>query len=160
MDIEMNRDEEIVARLKRLESSGTMAEPAFDYDAMLDRHATKQRRTRRRDALARGTASALVIAMIAASVWRVDHRPAVDAVSAAAPLHEISVPRSEPRIVRADTFLARAALEDHIAALDEALNVARSNSRSREVAQLERARAELLDSYTRVRYADMLSANL
>jgi hypothetical protein len=65
-----------------------------------------------------------------------------------------------PRIVRADTYLAVAALEDHIASVDDAINVARMYSpEGAEVARLERARNDLLDSYARVRYAEMVSAN-
>jgi hypothetical protein len=69
------------------------------------------------------------------------------------------VQRPQPRIVRANTYLAVAALEDHIASLDDALSVARARSRPAEVARLERTRAVMIDSYTRVRYAEMLSAN-
>ena len=66
----------------------------------------------------------------------------------------------QPRIVRADSYMAVAALEDHIASVDDALSVARAYSPSgAEVARLERTRAELLDSYTQVRYAEMVSAN-
>jgi hypothetical protein len=66
----------------------------------------------------------------------------------------------EQRLVRADTYLALAALEDHIASIDDALNDARLVApRGVEVARLERTRAELMDSYTRVRYAEMVSAN-
>jgi hypothetical protein len=61
--------------------------------------------------------------------------------------------------VRADTYLAVAALEDHIASLDDALNVARLREDPAEVARLERTRAELLDSYAQVRYAVLVSAN-
>ena len=62
--------------------------------------------------------------------------------------------------MRADTYLAVAALEDHIASLDDALNDARAARRiGAEVARLERTRAELVDSYTSVRYAEMVSAN-
>ena len=48
---------------------------------------------------------------------------------------------------------------DHIATLDDALNVARLRGGSAEVARLERTRAELFDSYTQVRYAQLVSAN-
>ena len=62
--------------------------------------------------------------------------------------------------MRADTYLAIAALEDHIASIDEALNLARAYSpRGAEVERLERTRAELLDSYAQVRYAQLVSAN-
>jgi hypothetical protein len=53
-----------------------------------------------------------------------------------------------------------AALEDHIARVDDALNDARVGGDAGAVARLERARAELMNSYTHVRYAEMLSANL
>jgi hypothetical protein len=62
--------------------------------------------------------------------------------------------------VRADTYLALAALEDHIASIDDALSDARvAGPRGAEVARLERTRADLLDSYAQVRYAEMVSAN-
>jgi hypothetical protein len=105
-------------------------------------------------------ASALVLAVIAGSAWRysaTDGRAVIPAVEAAA---EAGPASSEPRLVRADTWLARAALEDHIATIDDALTDARLISpRGAEVARLERTRAELLDSYTPVRYAEMVSAN-
>ena len=70
-----------------------------------------------------------------------------------------AAPAPQPRIVRADTYLAVAALEDHIASVDDALNYARLRGGTAEVARLERTRAELIDSYTQVRYAEMVSAN-
>jgi hypothetical protein len=72
---------------------------------------------------------------------------------------EERTPAPQPRIVRADTYLAVAALEDHIASLDDALSLARLRNGSAEVARLERTRAELLDSYAQVRYAERVSAN-
>ena len=54
---------------------------------------------------------------------------------------------------------AVAALEDHIASIDDALNDARLSGGAADVARLERARALLVDSYTSVRYAEMVNAN-
>jgi peroxiredoxin len=110
-------------------------------------------------AVARGTASALVVALVGASVWRFI-APAIPQQPTTS-VAEISAdsPASQPRIVRADTYLAVAALEDHIASLDDALNVARLREGPAEVARLERTRAELLDSYAQVRYAELVSAN-
>lgn len=150
-------DNELIARLKRLDAGAT-SEVGFGYDTLIDRHAAKQARARRQLGIARGTASALVVALVAASVWRFD-QPALDRqVEVIAPEVEDNAP-AQPRIVRADTYLAVAALEDHIATLDDALNVARMSGGSAEVARLERTRAELLDSYAQVRYAEMVSAN-
>ena len=61
--------------------------------------------------------------------------------------------------MRADTYFAVAALEDHIASIDDALNDARLQWRAADVARLERTRALLVDSYTSVRYAEMVNAN-
>jgi hypothetical protein len=159
MDTDDTRDLELVARLKRLDASGANAAPAFDYDRMLERHAAAGERLRRRRALARGTASALVFALVGASVWRIEgHGSTQPKVTDEAAAEVRGAP--EPRIVRADTYLALAALEDRIASVDDALSVARSYSpRGAEVARLERTRAELLDSYAQVRYADLVSAN-
>ena len=160
MDIEDTRDIDIAARLKRLDVAAGKAEVGFGYDALLDRHATRQRRDRRRLAFARGTASALVVAMVSVGVWRFDQpagsppqRGAEETVLAAA------APVGQPRIVRADTYFAVAALEDHIASIDDALNDARLSGGSADVARLERTRALLVDSYTSVRYAEMVNAN-
>ena len=154
MDTEV-ADNELVARLKRLDAH---AAPAlnFGYETLMGRHAAKQARARRRLSYARGTASALVVALVAASVWRFDQPPAVQDEGS---LPGEQVAAAQPRIVRADTYLAVAALEDHIASLDEALTVARAGGGSAEVARLERTRAELFDSYTQVRYAQLVSAN-
>jgi uncharacterized protein YciW len=73
--------------------------------------------------------------------------------------NEVSEPSTQPRIVRADNWLAVAALEDHIASLDEALSVARQGGETAEVARLEQTRAELFTSYNQVRYAQLVSAN-
>ena len=156
MDTEAT-DNELVARLKRLDAS---AAPAvnFDYDTLIDRHAAKQVRAGRRLKVARGTASVLIVALVAASVWRFD-QPLDGAVVVNEPVAEDNSQASQPRIVRADTYLAVAALEDHIATLDDALNVARLRGGSAEVARLERTRAELFDSYNQVRYAELVSAN-
>ena len=156
MDTEAT-DNELVARLNRLDASAD-AGVSFGYDALIDRHAAKQSRARRRLAYARGTASVLVVALVAASVWRFD-QPIDQPMAASADVPEDVMQASQPRIVRADTYLAVAALEDHIATLDDALNVARLRGGSAEVARLERTRAELFDSYTQVRYAELVSAN-
>jgi hypothetical protein len=156
MDIDVT-DNELVARLKRLDVNSA-PEVSFGYDALIDRHAAKKARARRRLGVARGTASVLIVALVAVSVWRFDQP--IDAPQVA----DTDVPEDnsqpmQPRIVRADTYLAVAALEDHIATLDDALNVARLRGGSAEVARLERTRAELFDSYTQVRYAELVSAN-
>jgi len=52
-----------------------------------------------------------------------------------------------------------AALEDHIASVDDLLNDARLRGGTDDVARLERTRAELIASYQQVRYAEMVSAN-
>jgi len=150
-------DHELIARLKRLDA-GAEAPVSFGYDTLIDRHTAKQARARRRLAYARGTASALVVALVAASVWRFD-QPLERQVEVTAAVVDDSAPSQQTRIVRADTYLAVAALEDHIATLDDALSMARLSGGSADVARLERTRAELLDSYTQVRYAEMVSAN-
>jgi hypothetical protein len=159
MQIMDSRDIELAARLRKLDASATGIAPGFGYDAMLDRHAARQTRARRRLAMARGVAGALAIALVSVSVWRFEG-PDTTAANTTAPEAEEALRVTQPRIVRADTYFAVAALEDHIAIIDEALNDARARSRPAEVARLEHTRAELVDSYTRVRYAEMLSANL
>jgi hypothetical protein len=158
MDSEL--DEQIVSRMRRLEASASPPAPGFDYDGMLERHGAAVARSRRRTKVARGTAYALVVALLGVSVWRLDgsHIEKGEVVETIA---EVPAPRRsmEPRIVRADTYLAVVALEDHIANLDDALNYARVAGAQSEVTRLERTRAELLDSYRRVRYADLVSAN-
>jgi hypothetical protein len=158
MDIEVN-DPELAAKLKRLDAGTAQAAPGFDYQGLLDRHGLRQARARRRLAVARGAAVALFVALLGASFWRLDENTGAPPVAQGTP--EVESPHGiEPRIVRADTYLAVAALEDHIASIDDALNVARVYSpRGDEVARLERARAELLDSYAQVRYAQLVSAN-
>lgn len=154
MDTEVN-DVELVTRLRRLDAGGAASAPGYDYHGMLERHAARQSRARRRSTLARGSALALVVALGAASFWRLG-----DHVDGAAIVEKAPPAPAEPRIVRADTYLAVAALEDHIASIDDALNVARAYApRGEEVARLERTRAELLDSYAQVRYAELVSAN-
>ena len=156
MDTGISADSLLVARLKRLEA-GEATVPTFGYDAMMVRHEHRQLRARRRLHAARAVASVLVVAVVGASVWRIDHgRPAVEE-----PVAQLTsaTGASAPRIVRADTYFALAAIEDHLASVDDALSVARAYSpRGAEVARLERTRAELLDSYSRVRYAEMVNA--
>jgi hypothetical protein len=157
MDIEAV-DQELISRLRRLDAGAAPISPGFGYEGLIGRHSERQARARRRLAIARGTASALVIAMVGASVWRFDQPPAAQPMASAAAPEEAAA-AAQPRIVRANTYLAVAALEDHIASLDDALNVARLGGGAGEVARLERTRAELLDSYTQVRYAQLVSAN-
>jgi hypothetical protein len=156
--METEFDNVIAARLRRLEAGTGVAPAPFDYDALLARHGLRTRRARRRHRFARATAGALVVALVAASMWRLEPaqmKPEVRAVEIVA-----QDAAAEPRIVRADTYLPLAALEDHIARVDDAISVARVYSpRGAEVARLERARNELLDSYAQVRYAEMVSAN-
>jgi hypothetical protein len=159
MDTDDPQDGELIARLRKLDAATAPSAVSFGYETMIDRHVTRQRRARRRLAIARGTTGALVIALVGAGVWRFE-QPAVPAVSVVtAPGTEDNVRAPQPRIVRADTYLAVAALEDHIASLDDALSVARLRNGAAEVARLERTRAELLDSYAQVRYAELVSAN-
>ena len=149
--------EDLTARLRRLEAMTREADPGYDYQDLLRREATGLARARRRAGLARGTASALVLAMVAVSVWRLDPTDEQRGPLAAEPAESAS---PQPRLVRADTWLALAAIEDHIATIDDALSDARLVAPGGgEVARLERTRAELLDSYAQVRYADMVSAN-
>ncbi|HTU65974.1 MAG TPA: hypothetical protein VMF52_08490 [Steroidobacteraceae bacterium] len=155
----MTDDTELAARLRRL--TGVAALPAdalpFDYDGLLARQDARVGRAQRNRRVARATAGALVIAFVAASVWRLEPRE-IAAPVVEAPAADSAV--DQPRLVRADTYLAVAALEEHIARVDDALNVARVVSpHGAEVARLERARNELLDSYAQVRYAELVSAN-
>ena len=158
MDTDDTRDIELVARLKRLEASAGALVPGFDYDAC----SSGTRRAWR----ARGAGWC----WRAAPRWRWWWRwwaPASGGSTSAgwtrrergAVAAAVRTPAPQPRIVRADTYLAVAALEDHIASVDDALNYARLRGGTAEVARLERTRAELIDSYTQVRYAEMVSAN-
>jgi hypothetical protein len=158
MDIE-DTGAELALKLRRLDASTAGASVSFGYDGMLGRHAAKQARSRRRLKLARGTAGALVIALVGLSLWRLDHGGGTVAAVAEVPAPAVAPEAVQPRIVRADTYLAVAALEDHIASLDDALNDARLRDGRADIARLERTRAELVDSWTRVRYAEMVSAN-
>jgi hypothetical protein len=159
MDTEMTNDSGIAARLRRLDTYAPEPAAPFGYDGLMERHARRQARSRRRRNLARGTAGVLVVALVGASVWRLGQHEVVTPDIAV--VAEVETPVSQPpRIVRADSYLAVAALEDHIARVDDALNDARLHAGGDEVARLESTRAELMKSYTHVRYAEMLSANL
>jgi hypothetical protein len=154
----IENDADIAARLRRLDAVAGTAAP-FAYDGLLDRQAGRVAGQRRRRHVARGTAGALVFALVGASIWRFDQGDAA-APDAGLQAEATASADAQPRIVRADTYLAVAALEDHIASVDDALNVARAYApHGAEVARLELARNELLDSYARVRYAEMVSAN-
>jgi hypothetical protein len=151
-------ESELVAKLKRLDASTAPSGVSFGYETLLGRHAARQSRARRRLSIARGTAGALVVALVCASVWRFD-QPLDVSPPVANNVEDDAGPESQPRIVRADNWLAVAALEDHIASLDEALNVARQGGGAAEIARLEKTRAELFVSYNQVRYAQLVSAN-
>src|SRR3954451_1341378 len=111
-------DTELGARLRRLDATDAAASPLFGYDALMARHATTQTNRRRRQRIARATAGALVIAVAGASVWRLAPHDVARSV-AATPAPQVE---AQPRMVRADSYLAVAALADHIARLDDALN--------------------------------------
>src|SRR5215470_5031723 len=111
MDTEDTRDSDLVAQLKRLDAGAAPATPGFDYDHMLQRHAAGTARRRRRLAFARGTASLLVVALVSVSAWRFQEGnvpPGPEPVTEPAP----RAVQTQPRIVRADTYLPVAALED------------------------------------------------
>jgi hypothetical protein len=157
MNADDTYDVNLAASLKRLEACASSDAPAFSYDTMIERRAQQTVRARRRLHAARATAGALVVALVGASIWRFEQSPppVVEVASTSAESRA-----TQPRIVRADTYFAVAALEEHIASVDDALSVARAYSpRGAEVARLERTRDELLDSYSQVRYAQMVSAN-
>lgn len=157
----IERPDDIVGGLRRLDAAARGDGPVYDYQGLMDRHAARRARTRRRAGLARGTASALVLAMVAVSVWRLnppDVAPVVHEPVAPSETGDDAI--TERRLVRADTWMALAAIEDHIASIDDALNTARLVApRGAEVARLERTRAELVDSYAHVRYAEMVSTS-
>jgi len=154
MDI---HDDELVSRLRRLGATPVEARPGFDYPGLLSRQAAGQARARRRTRIARGVAGGLILAVVGLSAWRLD--PSPEAARAPAPTLANDL-APEPRLVRADTWLALAALEDHIATIDDALTDARLRQVGHaEVARLERTRAELVDSYASVRYADLVSTH-
>jgi hypothetical protein len=161
MATENHQDDELIARLRRLDAAAADASPGFNYDGMFERHGAARERSRRRLVFARGAAGAVLLALVGASFWRLDQdRSEVGEVAGEVVANAPAKARSpEPRIVRADTYLAVVALEDHIANLDDALNYARVAGAQADVVRLERTRAELVDSYRRVRYADMVSAN-
>jgi hypothetical protein len=157
MDTHDSHDIALAARLKHLDADLSGAAPAFSYDSMLERREQQKVRARRRLQAARATAGALVIALVGASIWRFEQSSPAMVEHAPAPAESRDM---QPRIVRADTYFAVAALEEHIASVDDALSIAREYSpRGAEVARLERTRNELLDSYSQVRYAQMVSAN-
>src|SRR6186713_2180270 len=109
MDTDVN-GLDLVARLKRLDAAAAPSDVDFDYEALIDRHASRQRRGRRRQAIARGTATALVVSMLGISLWRFEREPGgvTQAEPHAAPVMDAQ--SSQPRIVRADTYFAVAAL--------------------------------------------------
>jgi hypothetical protein len=151
------KDGELVGKLRRLDATARETVPGFDYQGLLDRHAAGRKRARRRRSLALGAAGALVLAMAGLSAWRLDPG---DELLAPVPSVVSETSSPQPRLVRADTYLALAAIEEHIATIDDALSDARvAAPRGAEVARLERTRADLLDSYAQVRYAEMVSAN-
>jgi hypothetical protein len=157
--METEHDTAIAARLRRLEAGAVAASPPFDFDGLLARHESRTVRALRRHRLARATAGAFVVALVAVSAWRLESVEVVPGMTVAATsvMRDTDAP---PRIVRADTYLALAALEDHIARLDDAISVARVYApQGTEVARLVRTRDELLDSYAQVRYAELVSAN-
>ena len=159
MNMDLNPiDSELVGKLRRLEATARESAPGFDYPGLMHRHVAGQARARRRRSLARGAAIALVLAMVGLSAWRLN--PGDEHQHAALPEVVGEARAPQPRMVRADTYLALAALEDHIATIDDALSDARvAAPRGAEVARLERTRADLLDSYAQVRYAELVSAN-
>jgi len=159
MDTEDNRDQQLVARLRRLDASATVVPPGFDYDRLLERHARATAQSRRRLTAARGAAVALLLALVGASLWRVKERDVGPMMVLMPATPRVVEAPAQPRIVRADTYFAVAALEDHIASLDDALNYARARGGPADVARLERTRAELMASYSQLRYAERVSAN-
>ena len=72
MDIDVN-DGDLVARLKRLDAAAA-PNVGYDYGTLIDRHADRQRRSRRRQAIARGTATALVVSMLGISLFESDRQ--------------------------------------------------------------------------------------
>lgn len=153
-------DVELAGRLRRLDVVASHAVPGFDYRGLLDREQAARTRARRRRSLARAAAGTVVVALLALSGWRLSsHEEPLRAI-APVPAEPARANPLEPRLVRADTYLALAAIEDHIASIDDALNDARlAAPRGVEIARLERTRAELVNSYAQVRYAEMVSNN-
>ena len=160
MDTEDTRDDELVARLKRLDASAAHRRRVSTTTAMLDRHAARQARARRRLALARGAASALVVALVGASVWRFDQRGRATAGREVRDACADADPRRRSRASCAPTPISRSPRSRITSpARRRAQRCAPARRVTADVARLERTRAELFDSYTQVRYAEMVSAN-
>src|SRR5262245_10930952 len=107
MDSDHDPNDDLAARLRRLDATATATPPGFDYAGLLERHEQGMARSRRTLKAARGTAIALTVALVAASVWRIDHvRPEPGDVTEATASATAPAPATEQRIVRADTYLA------------------------------------------------------
>jgi hypothetical protein len=160
METTDTKDFEVAGRLRRLDAGARDPAPGFDYTDLLRRQEAGKVRTRRRVAVARGATGALVLAMLSVSAWRLAPRThEVTAMPTAAVTEPSEAAIPQQRLVRADNYLALAAIEDHIANIDDAISMARLSGPAADVQRLERTRAELFDSYTQVRYAQMVAAN-
>ena len=117
-------------------------------------------RARRRLALARGTASALVVALVGASVWRFEQRGVdpPEAVVMRAPVAQTRRRRSRASCAPTPISPSPRSRTTSPASMTRS-TYARLRGGTADVARLERTRAELIDSYTQVRYAEMVSAN-
>src|SRR3954469_19002341 len=104
MDTEDNRDQQLVARLRRLDASATVVPPGFDYDRLLERHARATAQSRRRLTAARGAAVALLLALVGASLWRVNERDVGPMMVLTPATPRVVEAPAQPRIVRADTY--------------------------------------------------------
>src|SRR5690349_19339273 len=96
-------DTDLIAKLNRLDASAPPAVIGFGYETLVDRHAAKVSRARRKLAITRGAAGVLVTVLVAASVWRFDQP--LDVQQSANTMTEESEPSTQPRIVRADNWL-------------------------------------------------------
>lgn len=164
-------DEELRRRLQSLPQE---AAPPFAWSEIRERR--EQRRaaqSRRRPTMLYVAASVACITLGALAIWqrfaasptgsRVASPTFVATAAGDAGAIEASVPTASnaPALVNVDRHVLTAALEDRIAWFDDALTEVRAqDASSPRVRELESTRRQLVDSLQRVRYAEVLAAQI
>lgn len=155
-------------RLNSLAAADLPAAAPYDYDEFERRSSQRRRRAQRREHAHAALAATIVLAVLTGLLLRVSTltRP----MPPAAPMQpeRLRDPRTaelerwlhqttrEPAVVRVESWLAVAAIEDRIASIDDLANADRILGSGTREAALDAERARLVQTLAQLRYAETL----
>lgn len=139
-----------------------------DYDEFERRCALRRRRAQRREHAHAALAATIVLAVLTGLLLRVSALTRTMPPASPVEAHRLRDPRTaelerwlhqttrEPSVVRVESWLAVAAIEDRIASIDDLANADRILGAGTQEAALDAERTRLVQTLAQLRYAETL----